>query len=165
MRIIVMSDSHSGYTHLHGIVKDNLDADLFLHLGDGEEEFDRVTALYPDKRFVGVKGNNDWHSSKPATVFLDCEGVRVMLTHGDMFSVKWGLERLIKEGVRQDARVVLYGHTHVARCDYLDGRYFINPGSVIDGRMTKPGYLVLDITPAGIVPVFRHTRTLASPGK
>lgn len=157
MRIIVMSDSHGGYAQLLSIVKSNLDADLFVHLGDGEEEFDRATAMYPDKKFVGVKGNNDWRSTKPETAFLTCEGVKLMLTHGDMFSVKWGMERLIKEGVRQDAKVVLYGHTHVARSDYLDGRYYINPGSVIDGRMTKPGYLVLDITPAGIVPVFRHT--------
>ena len=158
MRIIVMSDSHGDFAQVQKIVRDNLDADLFVHLGDGEEEFDRVKALYPDKRFVGVKGNNDWRSTKPVTTFLDCDGDRIMATHGDMFSVKWGLERLMKEGVRQNARVVLYGHTHVARCDYLDGRYFINPGSVLDGRMTKPGYLALDITEAGIVPVFRHNQ-------
>ncbi len=155
MRIIVMSDSHSSFALVHDIVKSHLDADLFVHLGDGEEEFDRVAALYPDKSFVGVKGNNDWRSTKPVTTFLDCEGVRIMLTHGDMFSVKWGLERLIKEGVRQDAKVVLYGHTHMARCDCLDGRYFINPGSVLDGRMTKQSYLMLDITPQGIVPNIR----------
>lgn len=156
MRIIVMSDSHGDFAQVQKIVRDNLDADLFVHLGDGEEEIDRVKALYPDKRFIAVKGNNDWRSTKPITTFFDCNGVRIMATHGDMFSVKWGLERLMKEGVRQNARVVLYGHTHVARSDYLDGRYFINPGSVTDGRMTKPGYLMLDITEAGIVPVFRH---------
>lgn len=155
MRIIVMSDSHTAYGRVLDIVQRNQNADLFIHLGDGEDEYDRVAALFPDKTFLAVKGNNDWRSDKPTVGFITCEGVKIMYTHGHLFSVKWGIDQLIREGVAQDARVVLYGHTHVARKDYVDGRYFINPGSVADSSMTPAGYLVLDIVPGGIMPIHR----------
>ena len=155
MTIVVMSDSHTAYGRVLDIVQCNQSADLFLHLGDGEDEFDRVAAQYPEKAFLGVRGNNDWHSEKPAVDFITVEGVKIMFTHGHLFSVKWGLDQLIREGVAQDARIILYGHSHVARKDYVDGRYVINPGSVADGSMTPAGYLVLDITPGGIMPVHR----------
>lgn len=155
MRIIVMSDSHTAFGRVLEIVQRNLDADLFIHLGDGEDEYDSIASMHPEKAFLGVRGNNDWRSQKDAVGFITCEGVKIMYTHGDLFSVKWGLDRLIKEGVKQNARVVLYGHTHIARQDFVDGRYFINPGSVVDGRVTPPSYLALDITPAGVVPVLR----------
>lgn len=156
MRIIVMSDSHTAYSRVLDIVQSNQSADLFIHLGDGEDEFDRVAACYPEKAFLGVRGNNDWHSEKPGVGFITLEGVKIMYTHGHLFSVKWGLDQLIREGVAQDARVMLYGHTHVARRDYVDGRYIINPGSVADSSMTAAGYLALDITPTGIMPIHRR---------
>ncbi len=156
MRIIVMSDSHTAYSRVLDIVKSNQSADLFLHLGDGEDEFDRVAASYPEKAFSAVRGNNDWHSEKPMVGFLNLEGHKIMYTHGHMFSVKWGLDQLIREGVAQDADIILYGHTHVARIDYMDGRYIINPGSVADSSMTDAGYLALDLTPTGVMPIHRR---------
>ncbi len=156
MRIIVMSDSHSAYGRVLDIVTKNQTADLFIHLGDGEDEYDRIAAKFPEKKFLGVRGNNDWHSEKPPYLFLDLDGVKIFCTHGDMYSVKFGLERIIREGVKREADVVLYGHTHVARKDYIDGRFILNPGSVADSSMTPAGYMVLDITSAGIVPVFRQ---------
>jgi len=155
MRIIVMSDSHTAFGRVLDIVSRNQNADLFIHLGDGEDEYDRVAARFPEKTFLAVKGNNDWHSQKPAVGFVTCDGVKIMYTHGHLFSVKWGIDQLIREGVAQDARVVLYGHTHMARKDYVDGRYILNPGSVADSYLTPAGYMVLDITPQGIVPIFR----------
>lgn len=151
-----MSDSHTAFSRVLDIVEHNKNADLFIHLGDGEDEFDRVAECYPDKAFLGVRGNNDWHSQKPVVDFITLEGIKIMFTHGHMFSVKWGLDQLIREGVAQDARLMLYGHTHVARKDYMDGRYIINPGSVADGSMTDAGYLVLDLTDKGIMPIHRR---------
>jgi len=151
-----MSDSHTAFSRVLDIVEHNKTADLFIHLGDGEDEFDQVAEMYPDKAFVGVRGNNDWHSEKPPVALLNLEGVKIMCTHGHLYSVKWGLDQLIREGVSNDARLVLYGHTHVARRDYMDGRYIINPGSVADGSMTDAGYLVLDIAPTGIMPIHRR---------
>ena len=36
MRIVLMSDSHGNYAAINNIVKRNLSADIFIHLGDGE---------------------------------------------------------------------------------------------------------------------------------
>lgn len=155
MRIIVMSDSHTAFHSVRRIVEQNKDADLFIHLGDGEEEFDDVHALYPDFRFFSVKGNNDFHSISKKEQLIDVGGVRIFFTHGDRYNVKWSLNELIEAAKEQGAKIALYGHTHVARVDYLDEMYIINPGSVADSRITKAGYLALDITEAGIVPVLR----------
>ncbi|MCI7803722.1 MAG: metallophosphoesterase family protein, partial [Oscillospiraceae bacterium] len=58
MKIIVMSDSHRNYYSLDKIFKGYY-ADLYIHLGDGEEELDRIAVQYPDKQIVHVKGNCD----------------------------------------------------------------------------------------------------------
>ena len=48
MRIVVMSDSHTAYGRVLDIVQCNQSADLFLHLGDGEDEFDIRTLKNDD---------------------------------------------------------------------------------------------------------------------
>lgn len=49
MKIIVMSDSHNNYFALNKIVQDFY-ADLYIHLGDGERELNRIYTQYPDKK-------------------------------------------------------------------------------------------------------------------
>ena len=39
MKIIVVSDTHGNEKKLENIILKHQDADLFLHLGDGAEEF------------------------------------------------------------------------------------------------------------------------------
>lgn len=55
----------------------------------------------------------------------------------------------------RQADIILYGHTHRALAEYVEGVWYINPGSVWDSSQTPAGYLALDITPAGVVPVLR----------
>ena len=38
MKILVVSDTHRNFAVLDDIVNENLDADLIIHLGDGENE-------------------------------------------------------------------------------------------------------------------------------
>ncbi len=166
MRIIVMADSHGALGRVRQIVADNAEANLFIHLGDGEDEFWQVAKLQEENsslpkaavraKFISVKGNNDFFSESPKLELISCEGVRILLTHGDRLGVKYSLDRLCLEGQTYDAKVVLYGHTHRAREDYEQGVYYLNPGSVADSSRTPAGYMMLDITKAGIVPVFRQ---------
>lgn len=44
---------------------------------------------------------------------------RVMITHGHAFSVKSGTEELCREACRLGADIVLYGHTHLPRLEYI----------------------------------------------
>mgnify|MGYP005783429601 FL=1 len=156
MRIVVMSDSHTAFGRVYHIVETTQeDADLYIHLGDGEEEFQEVAALFPAKRFLQVRGNNDYQSRAPVQLLLEEAGVRIFCTHGDRYGVRWSRDRLLEAAKEHRAQVALYGHTHEAMTEYLDGIYLVNPGSVADSRLTPAGYLVLDLTPQGIVPVHR----------
>ena len=60
MKIIVVSDTHRNFAVLDEIVNKNLDADLFIHLGDGENEARDVQNLHLDKPMVYVGGNSDF---------------------------------------------------------------------------------------------------------
>lgn len=155
MRIIVMSDSHTSFWRVRAIVEANLGADLFIHLGDGEEEYREVAALHPEKRFLGVRGNNDYGSSSPGVATLEAEGVKILYTHGDQYAVRWNRDHLLKVALRAGVKVALYGHSHEAKIEYLEDIYLLNPGSVADSRLTPAGYMMLDITPAGIMPIHR----------
>ena len=157
MRIIVMSDSHTAFGRVYTIVERTWqEADLYVHLGDGEEEYLEVAALFPGKKFLHVRGNNDYLSAAPQEITFDADGVTVLCTHGDRYAVRWNRDYLLAAAKKKGARVALYGHSHEALCEYLDDIYLINPGSVADSRLTPAGYLVLDITPQGIVPIQRR---------
>ena len=47
MRIIVISDTHQYYRNFETIVLRNPDADMFLHLGDGESEYQLLCRNMP----------------------------------------------------------------------------------------------------------------------
>ena len=65
MRIIVMSDSHGDYFAVEEIIQRNLSADMFIHLGDGERELDKIVVKYPYLNIYHVKGNCDCGSFSP----------------------------------------------------------------------------------------------------
>lgn len=154
MRIVVMSDSHGAYDRVLAVLRSNPDAEVFFHLGDGLEEFLEIKPSFPDRAFYWVKGNNDWNIEAPTVGTVTLEGRRFFYTHGHLFGVKYGDGTLARMAAEAKADIVLCGHTHQAEIDYRDGVYFLNPGSLrFHGGGGKPGYLRIDITPAGVVPV------------
>lgn len=151
MRIVVFSDSHRNFAVLERIVLAQPEAGLFLHLGDGEREFEDLTLLHPEKQMRGVQGNCDWGSQSKVMDMVNVENKRIFFTHGHTFGVKAGLTEFLHTARSLGAVVALYGHTHVAYTDYEDGLYVMNPGSVSSPNQGPPSYGVIDITPAGIV--------------
>lgn len=157
MRIIVMSDSHGSFGQVRRIFEDNPGADCFIHLGDGAKDFEEAGWLFPDTLRKGIRGNCDFGHSPdtPKELLLEMGDKRIFCTHGDLYRVKYGMEDLRRAGRERQADIVLYGHTHRALAEYLEGVWYLNPGSVWDSSHTPAGYLALDITPAGVVPVLR----------
>lgn len=151
MRIVVFSDSHRDYFPLQRIVLAQPTAEVFLHLGDGEEEFEQLRRQFPTKLMRGVAGNCDWGSIGRKFDFITCEGKRIFFTHGHLYGVKTGLSSLLQAARGMQADIALYGHTHIHHTGYVDGMYILNPGSVSSPRDGHPSYGVIDITPAGIV--------------
>lgn len=148
MRILVVSDTHRDGSALRRAVLCQPQAQVVIHLGDGADEASEVRLLHPGKMFLQVCGNCDWGSSLPREGDIVLEHRKIFYTHGHLYGVKYGMEK-VKEAARaRKADVVLFGHTHRALMEYDRGFYVMNPGSLCGGGAT---YGILDITDAGIV--------------
>lgn len=131
MKILVVSDSHGMRKKLLEIVRRQTKAEVVLFLGDGENDYDYVKKEFPEKMFVGVRGNNDWCSSLKNTELVTVEGVRILLTHGHTYHVKYGLSELKMSARAAKAEIALFGHTHTQYTEYDDGLYIMNPGAIL----------------------------------
>ncbi|MGN1329343.1 MAG: YfcE family phosphodiesterase [Eubacterium sp.] len=146
MRIVVMSDSHRAKRNLFEIVEKHMDtADLYIFLGDGEDDFDEALMLYPNLKYERVSGNCDWYSTYPLYKEINFGGKKIFFSHGHPFHVKFGYSELISEAKKRGAHICLFGHTHLQYTAYDDGLYIMNPGSVASGE-----YGMIDIVSNGI---------------
>lgn len=151
MRLIAFSDSHRCLFAARKVVDQNPSVKHFVFLGDGAEDINELKALFPQKEFYAVRGNCDGFCLYPEELTLDFDGVKVFCTHGHRYGVKSDDSRLLLRAAEKEASVVLYGHTHVARCDYKNGIYLICPGSVASPRYGDPSYAAVDLTDRGIL--------------
>ena len=146
MKIVVCSDTHRNYHKLKYVVEKNLDADAFIHLGDGEHEFNDVRNLHPEKSFLFVKGNCDYADNKTVRI-ANANGIKILCVHGHEQHVHMGLEELINVAKQNGCQIALYGHTHLYRTELIDGIYVMNPGSIDSPRDKRPPtYGVLTIS-------------------
>ena len=147
MRLLVYSDSHGQLLQLKKITDLHPEADAIFHLGDGAADFKTVHETIKDKDAYGHKGNCD--SSEcgfPAESVQEINGVRIFACHGHTRHVKSGLIDLMFAAMEQNAKVCLYGHTHIPDVSIQNGIWFINPGAALTGR-----YALLDIGEDGAV--------------
>lgn len=70
----------------------------------------------------------------------------VFILHGHTRGVKHGAEELLCAAKEKCADIVLYGHTHIPKSEYIDNMYVMCPGSIRDGS-----YGIVDITDNGIL--------------
>lgn len=151
MQIIVTSDTHRDFRTLQELVKRHRTADIFIHLGDGAQELAQIVDLYPEVKFLSVRGNCDFGSNSTLAGCFNCGQAKIFYTHGHMYNVKYHLEEFLAAAREIGANVALYGHTHIAMTDYRDGMHIMNPGSLGMPRGAHPTYGVVDVTDAGIV--------------
>ena len=137
------------------IIKRNRNADIFLHLGDGADSF----LMLCERMGVfgrAVKGNCDSFLISSAKIpdrdiFTIC-GKKIFMTHGNAFGVSYSTERLIYAAREAEADIVLYGHTHVKDCRYIEENevykkplYIMNPGSIAKPRDNSASFGYIDI--------------------
>lgn len=152
MKIIAVSDVHGNFRALKSVLDRSRNADIVVFLGDGERELDRLAADYPNVFFKKVAGNCDYLSTTPRYELFTVEGVKILITHGHEFGVKYGIDRLLRLAKENGAGLVMFGHTHCRLEHYEDGIYFFNPGSVSEPRDgNPPSYGSIDVTPKGIL--------------
>jgi len=151
MRIIVISDTHGNYAKLRDVLERHQnDANMVVFLGDGLRDLDLVQDEFPKLEYHAVAGNCDFGRMEKRVDLVFAGGKRILITHGDQFSVKYSTERLLHLARENNAAIVLFGHTHCSMTRYEDGIYLMNPGSPSCPRDSKAGYGIIDIMPNGI---------------
>ncbi len=152
MRIVVFSDSHGITTAMEAAIEQQKNAKLFIHLGDGLEEFRRLMKSYPNKEYWCVRGNCDYSSTEESTAVSWVKDVKILFTHGHHWNVKYDLDELKEEALDKQVQILLYGHTHCSHISYEDGIYIMNPGSISCPRdVSCPTYGIIDISGKNIV--------------
>ncbi len=146
MKIVVISDTHGNMHRLKDVVEQNKDADLFLHLGDGAEEFFEVKKLYPNLLMNIVRGNCDFgYNDVPNYATFDADSHKIFASHGYIHNVKDGIDNYVEFARGRGADIILYGHTHERFTKNQDNLYIMNPGSLSCPRSFGPSYGILNI--------------------
>lgn len=132
MKILVLSDSHSGLSVMYRFVQ-AVKPDGMIHLGDYFDDGQALREAFPQIPCWQVPGNCDRYRcppGQPEVLEPDVAGVRLYLTHGHRHGVKSGIGSLLASARAAGADAVLYGHTHQADCrQEPGGMWILNPGS------------------------------------
>lgn len=156
MKIVIISDTHRDSGILYDILSRNRTADLFIHLGDGEREYEDLRAEFYDKAFIYIKGNNDWGMYKPNQKLTLC-GHGIYMCHGHSFD-RHSLKSFLAATAKvSGCDIALFGHTHVPCDEVVDGVRLINPGSPSCPRGgNKPTFGILTLGDNDGSVDFRH---------
>lgn len=161
MKCLVFSDSHGNEYNISKALSMHRDADVVFFLGDGLSDAESVAAPDSKRMWIAVKGNCDFRSyflgrevSKTEEIIL--EGKKIVLTHGDLYGVKYGNEKIKSLAHSRKADIVLFGHTHVPHEEYSDECgpiYLFNPGSIASH---SGSFGILSLTESSVL--FSHGR-------
>ena len=146
-RLIVLSDSHGKAKAFENVCLLHPEAERIVFLGDGEGDFEYIQSRHPEWSMTGVCGNCDRFSKLPEIEELTLGEWKLLLVHGHKFAIKTTYKYVIEEAEKRNCNAVLYGHTHSAYVDKIDGIWVLNPGAVMDYR--GPRYAVLDLDDDG----------------
>ncbi len=130
MKILVLSDSHGYTSDIELAIRKHKKAEVIAFCGDGHRDIEEVQRKYPDKTFLKVRGNCDWGCDNALLMTIELGGKKLLLTHGHAQYVKEGLEHLISLGHRENADIVLFGHTHHQLTTADSKMLIMNPGSI-----------------------------------
>ncbi len=148
MKVLVISDTHGTVNRALSALSLAEPVDAVIHLGDGSADAELLREAL-DVPVISIAGNCDTGSRAPRERLWECEGKRILLTHGDAYQVKSGLARLRQRAEEIGADAVLFGHTHQIVLDNHSGILLVNPGTLSNAALHR-SYAVLNITPDGI---------------
>ena len=144
-KILVTADSHGAGHTLCRIAEQESDADAMIFLGDGLRDLEFMQSLYPNLWVYSVRGNCDYAAYAPAEGLISFDGVLFFYTHGNAYSVEYTLYDLADAAKTRGADVALFGHTHIALCQEIDGVTLFNPGSPLRPRRGEASYGVITV--------------------
>lgn len=128
MLIGVISDTHRYNWVIENAVKKLGNPDILIHLGDNVQDIFEIKKYFKG-RIINVKGNCDFSVEVPSEKIEIIENKKFFITHGHRYDVKYDISRLRYRALEAEADVVVYGHSHISQILFVDGIWFINPGS------------------------------------
>ncbi len=132
IKALIFSDSHKRFEPMRLAIENEVGVNWIIHAGDVNDDVEDLMALYPKIPVASVKGNNDfWINNVPEERLFELEGVKIFLTHGHLFGVKYSLSKLYKKGEELGAKLCIFGHTHMAHCEKIGDVTLFNPGAVL----------------------------------
>ncbi len=141
--VTVLSDTHGNRRALDKLDTVLRESDYILHLGDTSADGVYLRHMYGAKTVV-INGNCDAAKLGEDEAVIQIEGVKIFATHGHLYSAKTTLARLAERAKALDCALALYGHTHCAREDELDGVTLINGGCMTRFAANSYCYLVIN---------------------
>ena len=105
--------------------------DMIFHAGDfvEKEVLDKLSSLRPTKAVYGNMDSPKLRSGLNQKEIIEVEGVKIGLIHG------FGAPRDIVETVMgefKDVNAIVFGHSHAAMNEVINGVLLFNPGSPTD---------------------------------
>lgn len=150
MKVLIVSDTHGKNHNLLKTIERVSPIDLLIHLGDfeGGEEYIRSIANCPTAM---VSGNNDFYNGLPRETVMNIGKYVVMLTHGHRYGVNYNTYNLADAARKNNADIVMFGHTHVPMINLSGSVWLINPGSLSLPRQygRVPTFIIMEIDSKG----------------
>ena len=127
MKIGIISDSHKKVKKARRAVNMLLDngADFFIHAGDIVEPKTLDILENCGKKYIAVYGNNDAHLVEyqnryhlvQEPYYFKLANTKFKLMHLPFY-------------MSSDAEVIIFGHTHKFKTEFVEGSLFLNPGEI-----------------------------------
>jgi uncharacterized protein len=127
MKLLITSDAHGDFTTMQKVIEKHQDIDYHLDAGD---------LCMDTKQFksnlTSVKGNNDFFSQRPQHKVITIQNLKILLVHGHIENVKFGLERVKLKAKAYQVSLCIFGHTHQRFLQTDENIMFLNPGAIGD---------------------------------
>jgi putative phosphoesterase len=129
MKIGVTGDTHGSVQAIRKVLQKTVPVEQWLHTGDYARDAN-ILATSTSLPVVAVRGNCDsWEHPAKVDVYLEFEGFKIWLTHGNKYLREGGVQELAWWGHKLEMDVVVFGHTHVPLVEEIEGTLLFNPGS------------------------------------
>ena len=136
MNILIFSDTHGNTTDPIEIIRQEPVVNAVIHAGDCEADALKIQEKYPNIPVYSVPGNCDILSNSPTDRILELSGKKILITHGHIYRVKYGLSGITAKAVDGNFDLVVFGHTHISTIEYYGKSIIVNPGSIKGYRKT-----------------------------
>ena len=147
MKIAVFSDTHGSSRGMINAVRE-YSPDQIIHLGDGMRDTEKLAQEFPHIPVCTVPGNCDYFSTDPEYKVVKLGPVKAFITHGHRYGVRYGkLDTLLYAAECNEAQIAMFGHTHRAGFEQMEGIFVLNPGTA--GQGANKTWAKLEIGPEG----------------